>query len=87
MNTSEHILVILLSLALAVLLVLAIVIAIAVIKLVKVLNRLALKAENVAEKAENIGSLLSKATTSTAAFKMAKTIFKIVTKRNKQTKA
>jgi cell division protein FtsL len=80
-NTSEHILVILLSVALAVLLFLAIVIAVYAIRLLKAVNRIAEKAEHVAQKAEGIGELLSKVTTSTAAFRVAKSIFDMVKKR------
>jgi cell division protein FtsL len=80
-STSEHILVILLSTALVVLLALAIVIAVYAIRLLKAANRLAVKAEQVAQKAEGIGSVISKLTTSTAAFKVAKSVFDIVSKR------
>lgn len=79
-NTSEHILVILLSIALALLLVLAIIIAVYAIRLLKAVNRLAEKAEHVAQKAEGIGSLLSKVTTSTAAFRVIKSVFDIAAK-------
>lgn len=86
MNTSEKILVILLSLALAVLLVLAIVVATYAIRLLKAVNRIAEKTEHVAEKAENIGAMLSKVTTSTAAFRVIKTVFDIATKNKRQRK-
>ena len=80
-NTSEHILVILLSVALAVLLALAIVAAFYAIRLLKAVNRIAEKAEHVAQKAESISELISKVTTSTAAFKVVKSVFETVVKR------
>lgn len=61
LSTSQQILVIFLSTALAVLLVLAIAVAIAVLKLVKTLREIAAKAEKVVESAEAVGEVFKKA--------------------------
>jgi hypothetical protein len=58
MNTAEQILVIILSSALAVFLVLAIIIAVQVIRLMKVLNRVANKAQEVVDSAEKTAELV-----------------------------
>jgi cell division protein FtsL len=86
-NTSEQILVIFLSLALVVLLVIAIVVAVYAVRLLKAANRIAEKTEHVAEKAENIGAMLTKVTTSTAAFRIIKTMFNVATKNSRQRKS
>ncbi len=89
-NTSEHILVMLLSSALAVLLVLGIILAVLAVRLLKTANRIAEKAEHVATKAQDIGALLSKTITpiaSSAAFRLFKTVFKIATKNKSRRKS
>lgn len=60
MNTTEQILLIILSSALAIFLILAIVVTAEVIKLVKQLQRITQKAEVVADKAEMVSNFVGK---------------------------
>jgi hypothetical protein len=84
MDTSEHILVIMLSVALAVLLVLAIAVAVLAIKLLKTINRISAKAENVIETAEHVSAAFSNAASRSlggmAIFKVIKNVVDLVTK-------
>lgn len=61
METTETILVIFLSSALAVSLLLSVIVLVKVIQLVNTLKRIAEKAEAIADKAETIGGMFSKA--------------------------
>lgn len=82
MNTSEQILVIILSVALAVLLVLAIVVTIQVIRLLKAVNRITDKAEHVIENAEHVAKVFSNASSSLggmAIFRIVKNVVDIAT--------
>lgn len=80
METSQEILVIILSTALAVLLVLAIVIAALVIKLLQTIKRITDKAEHVIETAEQVGEAFSSATGSLALFRVVRNVADMVAK-------
>ena len=85
MDTSEHILVILLSTALAVLLVLAIYIAVLAIRLLKVINRISVKAEHIVSSAEHVTETFSNVASSfgpLSVFKVVKNVVELVTKDN-----
>ena len=77
-NTSEHILVILLSTALAVLLVIAIFVGIEAYKLIKAVQRITDKAENVIQSAEHVSAAFANATGSMAVVKVVKNIISMV---------
>lgn len=66
MNTSEQILVVFLSVALAVLLVVAIFVAVQAFRLLKVINRISEKAEHIVESAEHVTEAFSNATANAA---------------------
>jgi hypothetical protein len=74
MDTSQDILVIILSTTLAILLVLSIAIAVMVIMLLQTLKRLTDKAERVIETAEHVGEAFSNATGSMALFKVVRNV-------------
>ncbi|HSX17602.1 MAG TPA: hypothetical protein VLH86_05900 [Patescibacteria group bacterium] len=61
MNTAEQILVVILAAALALFLTLAIIATVYVIQLVKTLQNIALKAENLVDSAESVGSMVKQA--------------------------
>jgi hypothetical protein len=79
-NTSEHILVIMLSTALAVLLVAAIFVTIEVYKLIKAVQRITTKAEDVIQKAEHVSAAFAHASGPLAVVKVVKNIIKLVNK-------
>lgn len=78
METSQDILVIILSTTLAVLLVLCITIAIMTIRLLQAIQRIADKAEHVVQTAEQVGQAFSKATESMAVVRLARNFMSMV---------
>lgn len=80
METSQEILVIILSTALAVLLVLAIVIAVLVVKLLQTIKRITDRAEQVIETAEHVSQAFSNASGSLALFKVIRNVAEMVGK-------
>ena len=86
METSQDLLVIILSTALAVLLVLAIAIAVLVIKLLQSVKRITDKAERVVETAEHVGEAFSNASGSLALFRIVRNVAEMVSKHTPKTK-
>jgi hypothetical protein len=82
METSQDLLVIILSTALAVLLALAIAIAVLVIQLLQSIKRLTNKAEHVIETAEHVGEAFSNASGSLALFRIVRNIADMVSKHS-----
>ena len=80
MDLSEHILVVLLSTALAVFLVVAIAVSIQVYKLVKAIQRITDKAEHVIQSAEHVSSAFANASGSMAVFKVIRNVVNLVNK-------
>jgi len=80
MNTAEHILVIVLAAALALFLILAIVVVTQVIRLVKTLQVLAAKAEQLVNNAESAAELLKSTVGKFTVLRFAHSIFDMVTK-------
>ena len=84
MNTAEQILVVILAAALAVFLVLAIIIAIQVIKLMKVLNEIALKAQEFVDSAEKTAELVKSAVGQLSLVRFVQSVVDMVHKRTKK---
>lgn len=84
MNTSEQILVVILSTALAVLLVLAIALTVLVIKLVKTISRISEKAEHIVENVEHVGDTFRNAAGPLALFKVINNLVHVVSKHTKK---
>lgn len=84
MNTAEQILVVILASALAVFLVLAIIIAVQVIRLMKVLNNVALKAQEVVDSAEKTAELVKNAVGQLSVVRFVQNIVDMVQKRSKK---
>lgn len=84
MNTAEEILVVILASALAVFLALAIVIAVQVIRLMKVLNRVASKAQEVVDSAERTAELVKSAVGQLSVMRFVQNIVSMVQKRTKK---
>lgn len=82
METSQQVLVVILSTALAVLLVISIVIAVLVVKLLKAVGRITDKAEHIVENAEHVSMAFSNATGSMAIFKVVRNIVSLVQKQS-----
>jgi hypothetical protein len=80
MDTAANILVIVLSVFLAAFLILGIIVAIEVIRLVRVIHRVADKAEVVIESAETVGTIFKNVSGPLALFKVARNIVKAVKK-------
>ena len=80
MDTSQDILVIILSTALAVLLVLAIAVAVLVVKLLQTIKRITDKAEHVIENAEHVSQAFSQASGPLALFKIVRNVADMVAK-------
>lgn len=80
MDTAANILVIVLSVFLAIFLILGIIVAIEVIRLVRVIHRVADRAETVMESAETVGSIFKNVSGPLALFKVARNIVKAVKK-------
>jgi hypothetical protein len=83
MNTAEQIILIILGAALAVFLTLAIVVAIQVIRLVKILQALATKAEALVNSAENTADMVKNAVGKLSVLRFAHSIFDMVAKQTK----
>lgn len=86
MNTTEHILLIVLAAALALFLLLAIVITVQVIRLLKVVNKITAKAEHVIETAENVGEVFKNAAGPLALMRIVSNVVNTVTKATKRGK-
>ena len=84
MDTSEQILVIFLSTALAIFLTLAIVIAVMVIKLLQQVRRLSDKAEHIVENVEHVGETFRNASGPLALFKVISNIVDNVSRHNQR---
>lgn len=84
MNTAEQILVVILASALAVFLVLAIIIAIQAIRLMRVLNDVALKAQQFVDSAEKTADLVKSAVGQLSLIRFAQNIFNMVQKHTKK---
>lgn len=83
MNTAEQILVVILSSALAVFLILAIIIAIQVIRLMKVLNKVAVKAQEVVDNAEKTAELVKSAVGQLSVMRFVQNVVNMVQKAKK----
>lgn len=83
-NEAEQYLVIILSCALAVFLVLAIIIAVQLIKLMKVLQEVALKAQEFVNSAEAAADTVKNAVGQLSVMKFVHSIFEMVTKHKKK---
>lgn len=86
MNTTEHILLIVLAAALALFLLLAIVITVQVIRLLKTINKITDKAERVIETAENVGEVFKNAAGPLALMRIVSNVVNTVTKATKRGK-
>jgi cell division protein FtsL len=80
MDTSQDILVIILSTALAVLLVLAITIAVLIVKLLQTIKRITTKAEHVIETAEHVSEAFSNVSGPLALFRVVRNVADMVSK-------
>ena len=84
MSTAEQILVVILASALAVFLVLAIVAAVQIIRLIRVLNHIALKAEELVDSAERTAELVKTAVGQLSVMRFVQNIVTMVQKRTKK---
>ena len=82
MNTAEQILVVMLSTALAVFLVLAIIVAVQMIRLMKVLNNIALKAQEAVDSAEKTVELVKSAVGQLSVLRFVQNVVSMVQKRS-----
>jgi hypothetical protein len=82
MNTAEQILVVILASALAVFLVLAIIIATQMIRLMKVLNNIALKAQEAVDSAEKTVELVKSAVGQLSVMRFVQNVVNMVQKRS-----
>jgi hypothetical protein len=80
MNTAEHVLLIILSGALALLIVLSIVAIVFVIKLIQSVRRIANKAEGVVASAESIASTMKHTATPIGIFNVVKSVVRMAQK-------
>ena len=78
MSTSEHILVIILSVFLALFLLLAILVVVQVVRLMRMLNRLTSQAEKIFDSAESIGAIFRTASGPLSALRMVYNIVESV---------
>jgi hypothetical protein len=78
MDTSTHILVIFLSTALALFLLLSIIVAVQVIRLLRIVQRIAQKAELVVDTAEHVGHIFENVSGPLGVLKMVKNIVDVV---------
>lgn len=83
MNTTEHILLIVLAAALALFLLLAIFIAVQIIRLLKAVNKITAKAEHVIETAESVGEVFKNAAGPLALARVVGNIIRAVNKKRK----
>jgi uncharacterized metal-binding protein len=86
MNTAEQILVITLAAALAIFLILAIVIASQVIRLMKILQTIALRAQDFVDSAEATADMFKSAVGQLSVLRFAHSVFDMVTKHNNKGK-
>lgn len=86
MTTAEQILVVFLSVALAVLLVIAIIIGVYIVRIVKRIDKVAAKAEHVADSAEAVGSAIRKTVSDLRMVNVLRNIADIVRGKDKTTK-
>jgi hypothetical protein len=84
MNTAEQILVVILAAALAVFLILAIAIAIQVLRLMKVLNEVALKAQEFVDSAERTAEVVRSAVGQLSLIRFVQNIVDMVQKHKKK---
>jgi hypothetical protein len=84
MSTAEQTLVVILASALAVLLILAIVAAVQIIRLVRVLNHIAIKAEEIVDSAERTAELVKTAVGQLSVMRFVQNIVTMVQKRTKK---
>lgn len=84
MNTSEQILVVILSTVFAILLVLLVVIAIQVIRLVKAINRITEKAEHIIESAEHASDIFRNVSGPLALMRVINNVVQLVSKHSKR---
>ncbi|HSW99586.1 MAG TPA: hypothetical protein VLH38_00970 [Patescibacteria group bacterium] len=84
MNTSEQILVIILSIALAIFLMLAIVLAVQAIRLMKLLQEIAIKAQGLVDSAEATADLVKRSVGQLSLLRFAHSIVDLVTKHQKK---
>ncbi len=84
MDTSTHILVIILSVFLALFLLLSIVIAAQIIRLLKAVNRVASKAESIVDSAETVGAMFKDAAGPLAILKIIHNIAQAVQNNKKR---
>lgn len=86
MNTSEHILVIVLAAVLALFLLLAIIIAVLIIKLLRKVQYIAQKAESVIESAESVGTVFKNAAGPMALVRVIRNIIHVAQSNQKRSK-
>ena len=84
MNTAEQILVITLAAALALFLILSIVIAVQIIRLLRVLNNVAQKAQEFVDSAEKTADLVKSAVGQLSLIRFAQNVFEMVQKHTKK---
>ena len=84
MNTAEQILVVILAAALAVFLVLAIIIATQVIRLMKILNEVALKAQEFVNSAEKTAEVVRSAVGQLSLLRFVQSVVDVVQKHKKK---
>lgn len=80
MDTSQEVLVVILSSALAILLILAIVVAVLAIKLLQAIKRISEKAEHIVENVEHVGDTFKNAAGPLALVKVISNIVRMVSK-------
>jgi hypothetical protein len=86
MNTSEHILVIVLAAALALFLLLSVVVVVQVIRLLRVVRRIIDKAETVIESAETVGTIFKNASGPLALVRVVRNVMHMAQGNKKQQK-
>lgn len=86
MDTSTHILVIILSVTLALFLVLAITATVITIRVLRSIDRLVKKAEGIVNTAEHVGNVFKNVSGPIAIARLLQNIFEVVTKHNKRSK-
>lgn len=83
MNTTEQIILIILAVALAVFLILAIIIAVQVLRLIRVINRTAEKAQHLIDSAETAAETVKNAAGQLSILKFVHSVVDMVNKRKK----
>lgn len=87
MDTSTHILVIILSIMLAIFLLLGIAVAVQIVRLLKTINRIAEKAEAVVDTAEHVGQIFQNVGSKVSLLNVIHNIANVVTEHNKRKKS